>query len=112
MRSILHIEFSLNRTFRECDLIEKAGLTETIIIQQMRQKTLRQRWDRPCSGVSPAPFRPFQRIVQSMCMESRISELTLAMLFVTRSMEVSYAGLDSNLTDRITLTSRTYNPQE
>jgi len=96
------MEFSLNRTFRECDLIEKAGLTETIIIQQMRQKTLRQRWDRPCPGVSPVPFRPFQRIVQSMCMERRVSDLALAMPFITRSMEVFYAGLDSNLTDRIT----------
>ena len=67
---------------------------------------------RPCPGVSPVPFRPFQRIVQSMSGDRRVSELTTAMPFLTRWMELSHAGLDSNLTDQITLTSRTYNPQE
>jgi hypothetical protein len=42
----------------------------------------------------------------------KFSEMTMTMSFLASSIEPPHAAIDSNLTDRITLTFRTHNAQE
>ena len=96
----------------DAELTDKAELTENKINRRTPEtilevaanpavsdtiRTHRSRSPRPCDAVSGS---------------RRLNEVTMAMSFLAVWIEAPHAGLNSNLTNRITVTFRTYNPEE
>jgi hypothetical protein len=96
----------------DADLIDKAGLTEQKSFDQSVGNSLSLGEIRPCRML----FRPIIAGRPDTCDavsgSRRFNEVTMAMSFLAGWIEAPHAGLNSNLTNQITVTFRTYNPEE
>jgi len=93
-------------------LLTKQGLRKTKSIDGSPRQSLRWLQIRPCRML----FRPIRsrspRPCDAVSGSRRFNEVTMAMSFLAGWIEPPHAGLNSNLTNRITVTFRTYNPEE
>ncbi|HWO35325.1 MAG TPA: hypothetical protein VNO32_41555, partial [Candidatus Acidoferrum sp.] len=96
----------------DAELTDKAGLTENKI-NRRKPETILEVAANP--GVSSAiqPHRSrAPRHCDTVSGSRRFNEVTMPMSFLAGWIEPPHAGLNCNLTNRIAVTFRTYNPEE
>jgi hypothetical protein len=91
-------------------LLTGRGLRKRKSLNEGTTQSLRWRRIRPVFEYYSYPFVGFRPDAEPLHSNQRFCEVTNAMSFLWKRIEVPHVSLDSNLTDQTTLTSRTYNP--
>jgi len=94
----------------DAELIDKAELTEQNSFDQSVGNSLSLGEIRPRPGSIQTLVAVSPKHCDAMSGNRRSNKVTVAMSFLVAWIEHPHAGLDSNLTDQITQTFRTYNP--
>ena len=104
--------FPLTSRCTDAELTDKAGLTENKINRRKPATILEVAANPAVSDAIPTHRSRSPRHCDAVSGSRRFNEVTIAMSFLAGWIEAPHAGLNSNLTNRITLTFRTYNPEE